>query len=500
MHCGCPQAGKTVGQKLFQLMSQHVKNVPPFLRIPDKSVSQYATHPSDHNAVYFLNDGGTSDSSREARLVELNQRRQRETRKVEWDQVPSFMVGNHPGGDKKKKNEYTPSPGPTPPLLDLSHPPAFLFPIYAEVANCTAASGNVIDSHHPALAAKCRVGEEFRIPGVASAIVAQRSISRGRKSRSNSVTSGAEGAGGTRPGVAGASSSAANSREASRMGRDISRMESRDVSRMGSRDVSRMGRDASRMESRDVSRVGSRDASRVGRHNSRIESLDVSRMSSREVSRVGRHHSRIESLDVSRVGSREVSRMGRHNSRIESLDVSRVGSRNVSRVGRHNPRIESLDISRMDSRDVSRMASRDVSRVASRDVSRLRSSHHEVANGVVVVNGVGETGADSEGSVAGGSNSVAGSSKAMGAGDGAGEAGVEGEAGEGVEGGAGIVEQVPLVQAIPLAVQKKPEVSSNWASERVEGPNGDLENEPNAEGSGSARELESGWMSEVLNI
>src|SRR5262245_13012767 len=169
MYCGCPLPGKNAGQKLLQLVNQYVKNMPPpFLRPLDQTGSLSATHPSDHNAIYFLHDNDVSESSRKARLDEVRQRRRKDAEKA-------TKSGRSLSRDRK-------------------HLPAFLMPIpmFTETAKCSAITGNVIDLQSPTPTAKCRTGEEPKVPPATSTV---RNSGRRSQTISSSTSSGAVGGG-----------------------------------------------------------------------------------------------------------------------------------------------------------------------------------------------------------------------------------------------------------------------------------------------------------------
>ncbi|KIK41875.1 hypothetical protein CY34DRAFT_84653 [Suillus luteus UH-Slu-Lm8-n1] len=108
MHCGCPLPGDTIGQKLRRLLSFKA-NSNIFL-LPPKSDARAATHPSDHNAVFALQNMSTSMRRRENRTRKAEMRRlraERDGRGVKRDgnvdhgiaflyPVPTFY--NYPGG------------------------------------------------------------------------------------------------------------------------------------------------------------------------------------------------------------------------------------------------------------------------------------------------------------------------------------------------------------------------------------------------------------------
>ncbi|KAG1876823.1 hypothetical protein C8R48DRAFT_591090 [Suillus tomentosus] len=108
MHCGCPLPGDTIGQKLRRLISS--QTTINMLLLPPKSDTCAATHPSDHNAVFVLNNTSTSLHHRENRTRKAEKRKLREERNgkaVERDEnvdhgiaflypVPMFQY--YPGG------------------------------------------------------------------------------------------------------------------------------------------------------------------------------------------------------------------------------------------------------------------------------------------------------------------------------------------------------------------------------------------------------------------
>jgi hypothetical protein len=179
MYCGCPPPGNTASQKLFQFMNQHVKNMPPpFLRPLDQAGSLSATHPSDHNAIYFLHDDEVSETARGARLAEVERRR----RKRDAD-------SNANGGRSSSSR-------------DENHHPAFLIPIpmFAETASCSVVSGNVVDLEPPTPVAKCRTGEEPKVPMTTSTSTVRKSAHRSRTTGASPSggAGGKEGGGGRR--------------------------------------------------------------------------------------------------------------------------------------------------------------------------------------------------------------------------------------------------------------------------------------------------------------
>ncbi|KAG1834680.1 hypothetical protein EV424DRAFT_1531880 [Suillus variegatus] len=108
MHCGCPLPGDTIGQKLRRLVSSQTTS--NMLLLPSESDTCAATHPSDHNAVFVLNNTSTSLHHRENRTRKAEKRKLREERNgkaVERDEnvdhgiaflypVPMFQY--YPGG------------------------------------------------------------------------------------------------------------------------------------------------------------------------------------------------------------------------------------------------------------------------------------------------------------------------------------------------------------------------------------------------------------------
>jgi hypothetical protein len=174
MYCGCPPPGKTASQKLFQLVNQYAKNMPPpFLRPLDQAGSLSATHPSDHNAIYFLHDNEASETSRQARIAEVEQRRQKRDT------------------DKAKSRRSS--------SCDKNHHPAFLIPIpiFTETASCSAVSGNVVDLEPPTPVGKCRTGDEPKVPPTTTTSTNVRK-SVHRSSHTTCASSGGKGGGGRR--------------------------------------------------------------------------------------------------------------------------------------------------------------------------------------------------------------------------------------------------------------------------------------------------------------
>jgi hypothetical protein len=141
MHCGCPLPGKTISQKLSKLVTLHFKHPPPFLQLPLHAEAPPATHPSDHNGVYFLHDEKFSEPYRKLLTEKMDRRYDRASRSRQND-----VSADGQGGDP-------------------SHHYAFLVSIpMFEPGACTAVSGNVLDSRGVQIAAGCKVGEECKAP------------------------------------------------------------------------------------------------------------------------------------------------------------------------------------------------------------------------------------------------------------------------------------------------------------------------------------------------
>jgi hypothetical protein len=119
----------------------HFKHPPPFLRLPLHAEAPPATHPSDHNGVYFLHDEKLSEPYRKLLTEKMDRRCDKASRSRQND-----VSADGQGGDP-------------------SHRYAFLVSIpMFEPGACTAVSGNVLDSQGVQIAAGCTVGEEYRAP------------------------------------------------------------------------------------------------------------------------------------------------------------------------------------------------------------------------------------------------------------------------------------------------------------------------------------------------
>jgi len=79
-HCGCPLPGKTIGQKLSQLV-RFQRLAPPHLVPPPKEDLLAATHPSDHNTVH--RNRGLASWHRDDRLAKLKKRQARDAALVQ---------------------------------------------------------------------------------------------------------------------------------------------------------------------------------------------------------------------------------------------------------------------------------------------------------------------------------------------------------------------------------------------------------------------------------
>ncbi|KAG2104330.1 uncharacterized protein F5147DRAFT_579917 [Suillus discolor] len=118
MHCGCPLPGDTIGQKLRRLISSQTTSNMPLLA--PKSYACAATHPSDHNAVFVLNNTSASLRHRENRIRKAEKRKLREER-------------NEKAAEKDEKDDH-----------DL----AFLYPVplfQYYPSGCVAATGSVVN-------------------------------------------------------------------------------------------------------------------------------------------------------------------------------------------------------------------------------------------------------------------------------------------------------------------------------------------------------------------
>ena len=86
MHCGCPLPGDTIGQKLVKLthrlsISRGTDPTGNSLLPPAHPDALSATHPSEHNCVEV--EGLSTQDRRKARLLKLQQRRERDSKRVE---------------------------------------------------------------------------------------------------------------------------------------------------------------------------------------------------------------------------------------------------------------------------------------------------------------------------------------------------------------------------------------------------------------------------------
>jgi hypothetical protein len=132
-------------------VSSYIKTMqPPFLHPPTHKDTPPATHPSDHNGVYFHRDGEPV-GSREGRVTEIENRKKRVEVK---------------GKKRRTSMLYAPGPAVNGKETTTYHHPAFLIPVPMFVTKpgaCSATSGNIIDVQEPSLAAACRVGEEVKV-------------------------------------------------------------------------------------------------------------------------------------------------------------------------------------------------------------------------------------------------------------------------------------------------------------------------------------------------
>ena len=132
MHCGCSPPGETFLQRLRRVFGdRHCHS--PLLVPTDDGTARAATHPSDHNAVFFMYQQTQGMVARERR------KKKAEVRRAKAEKAAS----RHPEASRPRLTQLTKSRRP---LHDYDHTPAFLELIPLPLgARCVGACGGIVN-------------------------------------------------------------------------------------------------------------------------------------------------------------------------------------------------------------------------------------------------------------------------------------------------------------------------------------------------------------------